>query len=293
MSHPDYINEALVAKLIRDQFPHWSGLPVHAVDSDGWDNCTFHLGDAMLVRLPSEDFYVAQVDKEQRWLPWLAPQLPFPVPRPLAKGQPSELFDRPWSVFEWLPGESAESTPACIPGLVEPLSEFLHALHRVDASEGPVAGTHNFYRGGDLSMYGNETRKALKHLRSSIDSDCNAVWELAIASRWDAAPVWVHGDLAPSNLLVTSGVLSAVIDFGCCGVGDPACDLVIAWTDFDDESRERFRAALSMDEATWQRARGWALWKSSIVLVNPEAQNLHASARQTIERILADHRQQL
>ena len=147
--------------------------------------------------------------------------------------------------------------------LAEDLAGFLKALQKADASAGPLAGQHNFHRGGDLRVYDAETRNCAARLGERVDgAGALAVWEVALATRWEAAPVWVHGDVAVGNLLVEQGRLSAVIDFGGLAVGDPACDLVIAWLFFDGEDREAFKAAMALDEATWTRARGWALWKA-------------------------------
>jgi aminoglycoside phosphotransferase (APT) family kinase protein len=87
----------------------------------------------------------------------------------------------------------------------------------------------------------------------------------------------------PDNLLVRDGRLAAVIDFGSSGVGDPACDMVIAWTLLSGESRKAFRATLAVDDATWARGRGWALWKALITLADNPA------SRHVIEQVLADH----
>jgi aminoglycoside phosphotransferase (APT) family kinase protein len=101
------ITPALVSRLLAAQFRHWAHLPVAPVELDGWDNATFRLGEDLSVRLPSADVYVAQVEKEHRWLRILAPQLPLPIPEPVAKGAPGCDFPRPWSLYRWLPGEPA------------------------------------------------------------------------------------------------------------------------------------------------------------------------------------------
>lgn len=287
------IDVALVTRLIATQFPQWADLPIRPVEIGGWDNRTFRLGPDMLVRLPSAAGYVPQVEKEHRWLPKLAPLLLRPIPVPLAKGVPAEGYPRPWSVYRWLEGEPA--TAATIPdltGFAHDLAHFLTALQRIDPTEGPPAGPHSFFRGGPLGVYDAETRAALAALQGKVDTRAAAeVWEAALASKWEGAPVWVHGDVAVGNLLVREGRLSAVIDFGCCAVGDPACDLVIAWTFFSGESREAFRAALALDEETWARGRGWALWKAIIVLAEHTETNAHNAeqARQVITEVLADH----
>jgi aminoglycoside phosphotransferase (APT) family kinase protein len=146
------------------------------------------------------------------------------------------------------------------------LAEFLNALKAIDATDGPAPGTHNFYRGGALATYDSETREALEKLRGRIDTDlAQDVWERALATQWEHDPVWFHGDIAVGNLLLRDGRLSAVIDFGTFGVGDPACDLAITWTLFTGESREAFRSAMPYDGGTWARGRAWTLWKALIV----------------------------
>lgn len=262
------IDAHLAARLVGAQFPQWAGLPVRPVVPGGWDNRTFRLGETMSVRLPSRAVYVAQIDKEQAWLPKLAPHLPLPVPKPIARGEPGEGYPWPWSVYAWLEGERAQ--PDHIGDLAifaRELAGFLGALQRIDASDGPPAGPHNFWRGGPLATYDTEAREALQALAGRIDTAAaTRVWEAALASTWPGPPVWVHGDIAPGNLLVQAGRLSAVIDFGSSGVGDPACDLAIAWTLFEGESRTAFRDTLALDPDTWARARGWALWKALILL---------------------------
>ena len=259
---------AVAAALVAEQFPQWAELPVAPVASDGWDNTTFRLGDAMSVRLPSHDRYSPQVRKEQEWLPVLAPRLPLPIPEPIAQGRPSGLFPRPWSIYRWREGQPAEAD--CVSDLscfAADLADFLAALSASDAGQGPAPGTHNFFRGGSLLTYDAEVRAAIDILADAIDRDIvTALWEAALGSSWDRPPVWVHGDVAPSNLLLVHGQLAAVIDFGCAAVGDPSCDLVMAWTFFSDASRETFQDALAFDAATWTRARGWALWKALITL---------------------------
>jgi aminoglycoside phosphotransferase (APT) family kinase protein len=288
------INPSLVRQLIGSQFPQWADLPITPVQFDGWDNRTFHLGDEMTVRLPSAEWYVLQVEKEHRWLPKLAPLLPLPIPVPLAMGVPAGDYPWPWSVYQWLDGEIA--TVGHIADLREfavKLAEFLIALMRIDSTGGPPPGPHNFYRGVPPSVYDGETRQAIEILNDKIDRDaCTEVWEAALASTWQDAPVWFHGDVASGNLLVKDGRLSAVIDFGTSGVGDPACDLAIAWTLFEGESREAFRSALPLDHATWARGRGWTLWKALIVYAGlPGTNKLEVEKqRRVIDEVLADHK---
>jgi aminoglycoside phosphotransferase (APT) family kinase protein len=260
------ITPAVVQRLLAAQFPQWADLPVTHVEPDGWDNATFRLGREMSVRLPSGDAYTAQVDKEHRWLPVLAAQLPFPIPQPLAKGTPGQGFPRPWSIYRWLEGDPATvDRIADLERFATDLAGFLDALYRIDSADGPPAGAHSHFRGAPLTTLDAQTRGAIAALGRQIEKDrARATWERALQATFEGNPVWVHGDVVATNLLVVDGELSAVIDFGCSAVGDPACDVAIAWTLFSGESRRAFRDALGVDDATWERGRGWALWKALI-----------------------------
>ncbi len=287
------IDATLVKQLIRAQFPKWAALPVAPVENGGWDNRTFRLGDSMSVRLPSALAYVAQVEKEHRWLPALRPHVPLPIPVPLGLGAPAAGYPWPWSIYGWLDGEPAhaDSVPDLGRFAVD-LAQFLLALRGIDARNGPVAGPHNFHRGGSLTVYDSETRWSISVLADEIDvAAVTEVWDAALATSWQGLPVWVHGDVAETNLLVKEGRLNAVIDFGCAGVGDPSCDLVIAWTFFDPASRKEFHSAVALDSATWKRARGWAIWKALITLVQlRDTSPMKAKkARQIIRDVLDDH----
>ena len=287
------INVSLVSRLVAAQFPQWADLPVTPAVPQGWDNRTFRLGAHMTVRLPSGAVYALQVEKEHRWLPKLAPLLPLPIPVPLAKGAPAEGYPWRWSVYRWLEGETASvERIADLRQFATALARFLTALQRIDPAGGPPPGQHNFFRGGPLTVYDAETREALAALEGKVDTDAaSAVWEAALAASWHGSPVWFHGDVAAGNLLVRDGRLGAVIDFGTSGVGDPSCDLAIAWTLFGGESRDAFRATLELDDATWARGRGWTLWKGLITLAeridtNPSEAEI---ARRVIDEVLADH----
>jgi aminoglycoside phosphotransferase (APT) family kinase protein len=289
----DSIDAALARRLVREQFPQWADLPVEQVELDGWDNRTFRLGSELSIRLPTGDWYAKQVEKEHRWLPVLAPRLPLPISAPVARGEADGEFPYPWSVYRWL-----EGTPAAVAGVRDverfagDLGRFLAALYRVDAAGGPPPGEHNFFRGDSLGVYEAETHEAIAALGGEIPRDAVLrVWEDAMRTRWDREPVWVHGDVAVGNLLMRDDRLSAVIDFGCSGVGDPACDMVFAWTSLSGPSRDRFRAEVGADDAAWSRGRGWCLWKALITLPehlesgSPNA----ALARRDIEQVIADH----
>jgi aminoglycoside phosphotransferase (APT) family kinase protein len=256
----------LTRRLVAAQFPQWADEPVTQVASEGWDNRTFHLGTEMSVRLPSAAAYALAVEKEHRWLPVLAPQLPLQTPVPLAKGEPGEGYPFAWSVYRWLDGEPvSRDNVADLIQLGGVLAEFLAALQRVDPADGPGPGLHNWYRGGALATYDALAQDALETLEGHCRTDlAREIWRSALSSRWDRRPVWFHGDMAKGNLLVNDGRLTTVIDFGTCGVGDPACDLAIAWTLLTGEARTAFRDGLAVDDETWARGRGWALWKTLV-----------------------------
>lgn len=284
----------VVAGLVREQFPGWADLPLRPVDVDGWDNTSFRLGDDLLVRLPSHDRYVPGVEKEHRWLPVLAPQLPLPIPLPVARGEPSTAFPRLWSVYRWIDGEPAGSTPpADRVAFAVDVAAFLAALQRVDASGGPAAGAHSFGRGGPLRSFDAHTREAIAKLGAAVDGHgAAAVWDAALEATCASAPVWVHGDVAANNLLVRDGRLAAVIDFGTAAVGDPACDTVLAWTFFDGASRVAFRDRLPVDRSVWVRGRGWAVWKALVTLAwNPQrVPAFTEECRRVLADVVAEHR---
>ncbi|HEY0699725.1 MAG TPA: aminoglycoside phosphotransferase family protein [Micromonospora sp.] len=286
------IDAALVRKLVAEQFPHWADLPIRPVEVDGWDNRTFRLGGTMSVRLPSAPGYAPQVEKEQRWLPVLAPHLPLPIPVPLAMGTPGAGYPFHWSVNRWIEGQTARLDRIDdLTRFAVDLAEFLSALQRVDATDGPAAGAHSCFRGASLSHYDTETRHAIDTLRDQIPAAlATEVWQTACEANSAGRPVWFHGDVATGNLLVRRGRLTGVIDFGTSGVGDPACDVTIAWTLFSGRSRRAFRTALAVDPACWARARGWALWKALITITRPDPVEAMA-ARHVLDEVLIEYRQ--
>lgn len=282
-----------VRRLVAEQCPQWADLPVVPVERGGWDNWTFHLGDTMLLRLPSAYEYALAVDKEHRWLPLLARSLPRPIPVPLVKGRPGAGYPFSWSVYGWIDGEPASFDRVADPvGFAEELAGFLAALQSIDASNGPQPGKHNWFRGATLRTYDASVRSALADLRGHVDEKVALdIWSAALEAPWDGHDVWFHGDLAQDNILLKGGDLAAVIDFGTCGVGDPACDLAIAWTLLSREGRKAFRERLSVDDALWSRGRGWALWKTLVACANSmdESDTAVTDAVRVLDQILAEH----
>jgi aminoglycoside phosphotransferase (APT) family kinase protein len=262
--HADEIGTdvALVRRLLVGQFRQWADLPLELVESYGTDHDIYRIGDHLAARLPRIGWATTQAAKEAEWLPRLAPHLPLAIPVQLAMGHPAEGYPFDWSVYEWLPGENANGTIDDLDQAAVDLAAFVSALRRVDVTGAHQRPPHR--RGGPLVEGDEQVRRSIGELGDRIDSDATLrSWEESInAPAWNGAEVWVHGDLLPGNLLVVDGRLSAVIDFGGLNVGDPACDLQPAWNVFTGKSRLRFRAELEVDDASWLRGRGWALYQA-------------------------------
>ena len=255
------IDTKLVRRLVATQFPEWSHLPIRFFDSSGTSHAIYRLGDERCLRLPLAEATQLQMQKESQWLAMLAPDLPLSIPVPIAAGQASESY--PYE-YPWLAGEEAtlETLADEETGAVE-LARFVAALESIDPSGGPEAGAHNFYRGVPLRHRDEEVRQALvqlEQLETKLETSLVArIWEDSLAADATFTPVWIHGDLHSGNLLAVDGQLRAVIDFGGLGVGDPACDLLVAWWLFSKAGRRSFRRELNVDNACWRRGRGWAL----------------------------------
>lgn len=287
------IDVTLVRRLLAAQFPQWAGLPIEPVPSAGTDNSLFRLGKDMAVRLPRIQWAVKDVEKNHRWLPRIAPFLPLTIPVPLAKGKPGEGYPWQWSVFRWLEGESATTENIIDPcQAAADLAQFITALQQIDTTGGPTAAEANV-RGMPLGKRDTDTRNAIAALSGMIDTDVAIkLWDDALqVPGWERQPVWFHGDMLPGNLLVEHGRVSAVIDFGGLAVGDPSCDLMIAWGLFSGESREVFRTALQVEEATWLRGRAHAL--SQAVIFIPYYLNTNpvgvANARHMLAEVLGEY----
>ena len=288
----DEITTALVERLVGSQFPQWATLPLSPAPESGVDNRTFRLGDEFVIRLPSAERYAHQVEKEQRWLPMLAPKLPLPIPEPVGLGQPEFGYPWRWSIYRWLSGESARSSSiADLNAFAAELGKFLTALHQIDPAGAPPATDRNWFRARAQDR-DEQTRTALEALRDVVDVDAALdVWDAARRAPELETPTWIHGDVAATNLLVTDGRLSAVIDFGCSGIGDPAFDLEIAWDLLSDRSRAIFQQHVGLDDAAWCRGRGWKLWATARALV--EGLGTDAEwvdwARRVVGELIIDH----
>ncbi|MFI1092270.1 aminoglycoside phosphotransferase family protein [Streptomyces sp. NPDC020917] len=286
--HP--IDDGLVRRLVAGQFPRWAGLAVERWPSGGTVNAMYRLGDDMVVRLPLLEGGAEDVLAERTWLPLLAPRLPTAIPEVLGAGEPAEGYPWRWSVYRWLAGANPEAGALEEPVLLaRDLAGFVAAMRSVTLPGAPGA-----YRGGPVASLDAATRAAIEELRGTpaegVDCDAAAaVWDEALrAPGWDGSPVWLHSDLTPGNLLVEDGRLASVIDFGCTGTGDPACDLFPAWNLLPADAREVFREALGVDDATWVRGRGRTLSQALVALPYYRTTNpaMATNARHVIRAVL-------
>ena len=260
----------LARKLIEEQFPEYASLSIVDVEKQGHDNRTYRLGEHMLIRMPTDADYALKVLKEQELLPQLAKRLSVSIPDPIKMGKPSADYPYPFSIYKWLSGKSINLltlTDQEKEQLAFDLAKFLKELQAINDIEGLAPGQHNWWRGAHVSVYDKGAREQIAELLEIIDvSKALTLWDRACETKWNKPPIWIHGDFAIGNILMDSGKLSAVIDFGGTAVGDPACDLVIAWTYLSGKARQIFISKMDMNADTWLRARAWVLWKATFEL---------------------------
>lgn len=260
------ITSDLISILIKEQFPEYSNLPIKPVDNQGHDNRTFRLGEEMLARMPSYKKYAAKVEIEQKWLPKLAPNISLKIPNPLHIGKASTDYPFNWSIYKWIDGKSLNQVSRHnldLEEIAQTLANFIKEIHKIDTTNAPEAGEHNFYRGCDLGIYQSQAIDNILTLKDIIDDKrAISIMQTATKSKWSKNPIWIHGDLAIGNILIKDNKINAIIDFGGMAIGDPACDLVLYWNFFEGKSQEIFKSELNLDQNTWNRARGWALWKA-------------------------------
>ena len=272
-----HINTDLVKKLISEQFPEYAHLPIKSVRKQGHDNRTYRLGNDMLVRMPSAEYYALKVPKEQELLPLLKPYLSVDIPVPIKMGNPSHDYSFNFSIYKWLDGTSAnllKLNDKALESIAIQLAKFLKELHGIVGIDGPSPGKHNGWGGDHVSVYDEGARKQISELSEIIDEyKAMELWEQACKAKRNKTPVWIHGDFAFGNFLIKDGKLSGVIDFGGMAIGDPASDIVIAWTFLKDKSREIFKHSMNYDSDTWIRARGLALWKATFELCQTKDKN--------------------
>jgi aminoglycoside phosphotransferase (APT) family kinase protein len=287
--HPDEleIDETLVRRLLLEQFPAWSDLRLDRVEPAGTDNAIFRLGDGLAVRLARRRGPTAPGGKEADWLPRLAPLLPLEVPVPVAQGRPGAGYPWFWDVQTWVDGETAPVEEIDAVQAARDLATFVSTLQRVDPTGAPPG------RGIPLA----ERDESFRGWLVSFDGDPRVAreWQRALeAPPWDGPPVWHHGDLDARNWLVRDGRVCAVIDWAAMGVGDPACDVMVAWKLHSRAARDAFREALPTDDATWERARGWAVSQAVAALAyyTPETNpTLYGEAEAWLALVLSEGRE--
>ncbi len=249
--------------LLRAQFPDLANLSIEHVDS-GWDNVIFRLGDNFALRFPRRELAAKLVEHEQRWLPELAPRLPVPIPAPLHMGKPANGYPWRWSILPWLTGAPADQSELTDDGT---LPAFLTALHVTAPEDAPK----NQSRGVPLRQRAEavETRmQRLKETTALLSDNVLSIWKTALAAPIDCPATWIHGDLHARNVLVENGRISSVIDWGDIAAGDRATDLAAIWTLLPSaaDRQQAIDACGPVSEATWQRARGWAVLFGVILL---------------------------
>jgi aminoglycoside phosphotransferase (APT) family kinase protein len=284
--HPDEIEigEPLVRRLLAEQFPQWSAWPLCRAEPDGTDHAIFRLGDGLSVRLPRRRGPTEPGGKEIEWLPRLAPLVPAQIPVPVAQGRPSERYPWFWQIHTWVAGDTLPVEAVDSVQAARDLAALVSALQRVDPAGAPPG------RGVPLQRRDDEFRGWLP--RFNGDPAVSEEWERALAApSWDGPPVWHHGDLDVRNWLVTNGRISGVIDWGLMGVGDPACDVMVAWKLHSPAARDAFRAALPTDDATWERARGWVVSQAVAALSYYTPENnpaLYHEAESWLELVMSE-----
>jgi aminoglycoside phosphotransferase (APT) family kinase protein len=280
------IDKHLITSLLAEQCPELAHLPVQII-GHGWDNVVARVGEQWAARVPRRRMSVALLVHEQRWLPMLAPSLPLEVPTPWFNGLPSDRCPWTWSICRWIPGSSAAEAPPVDPvDTARVLASFIAALHVPAPADAP----ENRYRGVALAERAEAVHGRVDSLGAAIDAPkVLAVWDdLHATTRWDGPPLWLHGDLHPSNMLTLDGRLNAVIDFGDLTSGDPGTDLAVAWMMFAAPERALFRELAQIDEATWRRAAGWALNLSLAYLTGDDSTSMPSIGRSTLAAVLTE-----
>jgi aminoglycoside phosphotransferase (APT) family kinase protein len=278
------VDNAMVHALLKEQFPQWADAALHRIEDAGTDNAIYRLGETMGIRLPRIHWAEAQIDKERRWLGGLAGGLPVAVPVPIATGRPGQGYPFPWLVYPWLDGISLDRLVlASSADLARDVAAFVLALEGLPTTDGPPPRR----RGTPMAQHDSAVRWGLEQADGLIDVDlARQVWQLALnAGDWPNDPVWVHGDLLPGNLLVREDRLCGVIDWSGAGIGDPACDAMVAWA-LPPDSRRIFRKAVGFDDATWARARGWVV-EQTILYIPYYERTLPLAVEQAKQRLHA------
>ncbi|WP_435300205.1 aminoglycoside phosphotransferase family protein [Timonella sp. A28] len=279
MSSPDSFSVSetsanLVHQLVREHLPAFAGFPV-SLAAQGWDNIMFRVGAHHAARFPQRMEALPLLHNEIKWLATAAAPLTVSVPTISHVVAPSSLFPHPWTVVTWIDGSRGlAQSPQSRDVIVRELGQQLAALHRPAPQNAP----RNPYRGGPLTERNTVMRERTRSLPEL--NALNTVWEAALsAPEWKHDGWWCHGDLHPGNyVLHEDHKLAGIIDFGDLCAGDPALDLMTAWTSFTETGRSQFFDSyfaacdkrIREDSGIIDRARGWAaLSMVSGVLTSP------------------------
>ncbi|MEA2506368.1 MAG: hypothetical protein QOH48_986 [Actinomycetota bacterium] len=230
------IDEELVGRLLGKQFPEWAERQLRRLEPSGTVDAIFRLGDDLSVRLPRRDGPIEAGSKEFDWLPRLAPLLPVDVPIPVAQGRPGNGYPWFWEIHTWVEGGTVPVEEIDATQAARDLATFVAAMQQMSPTGAPPG------RGISLAERDKEFQYWLARFKGA--PAVRAEWRRAIAATpWDGPPVWHHGDLDARNWLVRDGRIGGVIDWGEMGVGDPACDVMVAWKLHSSAARDAFREA--------------------------------------------------
>ena len=284
------IDIKLVKNLLSQQFSAWKNLNLELIKPEGTDNVMYRLGDDKVVRLPRRQISSLNVEKEINILPILKPHVSISIPEVLAVGKADERYPFSWLICSQLEGKNLDDkNKVDLHQAAIDLGHFVRSMQNIDSKNGIICK-----RGESISSRDHEVRRAIALSDQFFDTTLlTKLWSNVLqAPVWKGDPVWIHGDLHPGNLLVKNSKISAIVDFGLSGIGDPAVDLMVAWTLLTKETREIFRSIVRPDDATWERARGWALFLGVLgcyyyVESNPA---FAAIAKKSVDEVVIDCR---
>ncbi|MDR0525415.1 MAG: aminoglycoside phosphotransferase family protein [Spirochaetaceae bacterium] len=280
------ISGATVTALLLEQFPQYADLPLREYTATGTVNAIFRLGDSYYIRLPILKTFEAGLLKEYALLPYLSKHISIPIPKPMHLGRPNTIYPSHWAIYTWIDGDTAGADSS--PAIVSALAGFINELHSLKIPEtAPKAGRKPL---ADLNAV---TLSALEESKNEISYKRTvSLWErLRETPAWDNKPVWIHGDLLKPNILIKADRLAGIVDFGSAGIGDPAFDIIPAWTIFDSDRRRLFQEAVNVCPAVWNRACAYALHQAALIIPYYRKTNkpFAEQAIQTIREILLDY----
>lgn len=293
--HEDQLNVTVdvVRRLITDQFPAWALFSIMPVHVEGTVNAIFRIGEGLAARFPLQP---RDVETTRQWLRSeadaaleLSAHTSFPVPEPVAIGEPGAGYPLPWSVQTWLPGTTAsQQDPSNSGDFAHDLAKFIAEVRAIDVRGRSFAGDG---RGGDLRSHDEWMEVCFKQSEQLFDvARLRRIWARLRELPRESPDVMTHGDLIPGNVLVNNGRLVGILDVGGLGPADPALDLVTAWHLLDAGPRKLLREDLRSDELEWERGKAWAFQQAMGAAWYYHSTNppMSRMGRRTIERILAD-----